>query len=125
MAGELVVMSTQELDRLGVIRRVLERRLTRVKAGHVLGLSARQVARLCDAYERDGAAGLASRKRGRSSNRKLSSTIETQVVELVRAHYDDFGPTLVREEAAGTPRHQDLCRDRAEDLAQGWDLAAP
>jgi transposase len=97
MAGELVVMSTQELDRLGVIRQVLEQRLTRVKAGHLLGLSARQVARLCRAYGRDGAAGLVSRKRGRSSNRKLSATIETQVVELVRAHYDDFGPTLVRE----------------------------
>lgn len=94
MAGELVVMSTRELDRLGVIKQVLERRLTRVKAAEVLGLTPRQVTRLCDSYARDGAAGLASRKRGRSSNRKLGKEVESQVVELVRAHYLDFGPTL-------------------------------
>jgi hypothetical protein len=97
MAGELVVMSTKELDRLGVIRQVLERRLTRVKAAELVGLGAQQVSRLCEAYERDGAVGLVSRKRGQASNRRLAREIEGQVVELVRAHYEDFGPTLVRE----------------------------
>jgi hypothetical protein len=29
MAGELVVMSTREIDRLGVVQQILERRLTR------------------------------------------------------------------------------------------------
>jgi hypothetical protein len=68
-----------------------------VKAAELLGLGVRQMSRLCNAYERDGAAGLVSRKRGRSGNRKLASTVESQVVELARAHYEDFGPTLVRE----------------------------
>jgi transposase len=97
MAGELVVMSAREIDRLNVIRQVLERRLTRVKAGELLGICPKQVARLCTAYERQGAAGLVSRKRGRSGNRKLADGVETRVVELVRELYDDFGPTLARE----------------------------
>jgi hypothetical protein len=71
MAEELVTMSAREIDRMGVVQKVLEGRLTRVKAGELLGLSARQVTRLCNAYEREGAAGLVSRKRGRQSNRKL------------------------------------------------------
>jgi transposase len=97
MAGELVLMSAREIDRLSVIRQVLERRLTRVKAGELLGLGAKQVARLCTAYEQQGAAGLVSRKRGRPGNRKLATAVETRVVELVRELYDDFGPTLARE----------------------------
>src|SRR4051794_33802151 len=55
LAQELVTMSAKEVDRLEVIRRVLERRLKRVKAAQILGITARQVRRLCDAYERDGA----------------------------------------------------------------------
>ena len=84
MAGELVVMSTKEIDRVAVIRDVLGNRVTRVKAGELLGLCARQVSRLCAAFERDGNAGLVSRKRGRTSNRKVPAEVETQVVELVR-----------------------------------------
>jgi hypothetical protein len=47
--------------------------------------------------ERDGAAGLVSRKRGRPSNRKVDADVEDRVVTLVREFYDDFGPTLARE----------------------------
>jgi transposase len=97
MGAELVVMSTRELDRLGVIRQVLERRTTRARAAELLGLGAKQVTRLCQAFERDGAAGLVSRKRGRAGNRKIATEVENQAIELVRSHYEDFGPTLVRE----------------------------
>lgn len=38
MAGELVVMSTQEIDRLGVVQQILDGRLSRVKAGELLNL---------------------------------------------------------------------------------------
>jgi transposase len=97
MAGELVVMSTREIDRLGVVQQILERRLTRTKAGELLGIGPKQVARLCNAFKRDGAAGLVSRKRGRVGNRKLDAEVEARAVALVRAFYEDFGPTLARE----------------------------
>src|SRR6266478_6080480 len=94
------VLTAKELDRLHVIRQVLERRLTRVKAGAMLGIGARQVSRLCGAYQREGASGLASRKRGHVGNRKLPAAVETQVVELARSHYQNLGSTLVREKLA-------------------------
>jgi len=95
-AGDLT-MSTKELDRLEIIGRAVERRLTQWKAAEQLGLSLRQVERLCRAYRVEGAAGLVSRKRGRASNRRLSSAIREQVVDLIRRRYSDFGPTLACE----------------------------
>ncbi len=108
-AGNLT-MSTKELDRLEIIGRVLERRLTQRKAAEQLGLSLRQVERLCRAYRSDGAAGLVSRKRGRRSNRKLSSAVRERALDLVRERYADFGPTLACEKL--TEQHGfDLSRE--------------
>ena len=100
VGSAVTFLSAKEIDRLHVIQLVLERRVTRVKAGGLLGIGARQVARLCNAYQRYGAAGLASRKRGRVSNRKLAPAVEAQVVELSRRFYQRFGPTFVREKLA-------------------------
>ena len=97
LAQELVTMSAKEVDRLEIIRRVLERRLKRVKAAQVLGITARQVRRLCDAYEREGAAALVSKRRGQPSNHRLSEEFQRRAVALVRDLYGDFGPTLARE----------------------------
>jgi hypothetical protein len=58
-------MSRKEIDRMEVVRRVLERRLSQVKAAELIGLSTRQVRRLSTAYEQLGPTALASRKRGR------------------------------------------------------------
>jgi transposase len=96
----LGLLTAKELDRLHVIQLVLQRRLTRVSAGALLGIGARQVARLCEAYQRQGATGLVSRKRGRVGNRKLPPSIEAQVVDLAREFYQDCGPTLVRKNLA-------------------------
>jgi hypothetical protein len=60
MGTELVSMSRKEIDRLEVIRRVVERRLTQVKAAQLLGLGPRQVRRLCAAYELHGPPGRSS-----------------------------------------------------------------
>ncbi len=94
------VLTAKENDRLRVVLLVLERRVTRVQAGQALGITPRQVARLCVAYQRQGAAGLVSRKRGRVGNRRLPSVLEAQVVELAHQFYTGFGPTLVRDKLA-------------------------
>ncbi len=98
--AETLTMSTQELDRLEIIGRVSERRLTQRKAAEQLGLGLRQVERLCRAYRADGATGLISRKRGRASNHKLDSALREQTVDLLRRRYADFGPTLACEKLA-------------------------
>jgi hypothetical protein len=93
-------MSAKELDRLEVLGRVAERRLTQRQAVEQLGLSERQVRRLCRALGHHGAAGLVSRKRGRPSNRKLPAAVREKAVALVRERYADFGPTLAGEKLA-------------------------
>ncbi len=93
-------MSHTELERLEVIQRVRERRLTQEEAARMLGLGVRQVQRLCAAYRDRGAAGLVSGKRGRQSNRRLPDERRRRAMELVRARYADFGPTFAAEKLA-------------------------
>ena len=94
---ETVTMSYEELDRVSVIERVIEKRLTQLEAARTLGLPPRQVRRLRRAYERDGPVGLASKHRGRPSNRRLRPELEHEALALVRSQYEDFGPTLAHE----------------------------
>jgi hypothetical protein len=90
-------MSRKELNRLEILGRVLERRLTQIEAGSQLGLSVRQVARLCRKLRAEGPPGLVSKKRGLASNRALPSALRERSLDLIRSRYPDFGPTLAAE----------------------------
>ena len=79
-----LTMSAKELDRLEIISRVVERRLTQQMAADQLGLGLRQVERLCRAFRTDGAAGLVSHKRGVPSNRRLAASVRERAIECVR-----------------------------------------
>ena len=54
-------MSVKELDRVQLMTRLAERRLTQRHAGELLGLTERQVRRLYCAFKAHGAQGLAWR----------------------------------------------------------------
>ncbi len=95
--ARFLTMSRKELNRLEILGRVLERRLTQAQAAERLGLSVRQVERLCRKLRVEGAPGLVSKKRGRTSNRELPSELRERSLKLVRARYHDFGPTLAAE----------------------------
>lgn len=90
-------MSRKELDRLQMMTRIAEKRLSRTRAAELLGMSERQVRRLYAAYQAHGPAGLASSRRGRPSHRRLPQATRDQALALIREHYGDFGPTLARE----------------------------
>src|SRR5437016_604982 len=70
MHGPLT-LTMKELDRLDVMTRIAERRLTRRMAAALLRIGERQVRRLYRAFVQAGAAGLVSRRRGRPSARRL------------------------------------------------------
>ncbi len=58
MVGEdRVMMSSKELRRVHVIRHAMEKRITQVKAGALLGLTTRQVRRLMQRVEAGGRPG--------------------------------------------------------------------
>jgi transposase len=90
-------MSERELSRLEVVRRVKRKTLKQREAAELLGLSERQIKRLCKAYQGGGAAALISQRRGRPSNNRLAEKTVKKARELLGSHYHDFGPTLAHE----------------------------
>src|SRR2546428_7762085 len=118
MAGPLT-LSMKELDRLQVLTRIAERRLTRRRAAGLLQIGERQVRRLYRAFVQDGAAGLVSRRRGRPSARRLPAATQERALALIRERYADFGPTFA---------HQKLTEEHALVLSvetlRGWMSAA-
>ncbi len=94
---ELLTMSNREITRLEAMKRIKDKRLTQKEAARMLNLSVRQIKRLYRAYTAHGARGLVSQRRGKPSNHRLEpETIQT-AIDLIYAHYRDFGPTLAHE----------------------------
>jgi transposase len=100
MPEGLVTMSAKEVDRLAIVGRVLERRLSQKMAAQMMGVTTRQVRRLCRGFERDGETGVISKRRGRPSNNRISDETQRVVMALVRERYADFGHMLACEKLA-------------------------
>jgi transposase len=90
-------MNANELERLAVVRKIVDKHLTQVLAAKHLGLTVRQVKRLVSKYKQHGAEGLVSKQRGQSSNRKFSDKKTDEIKRLVSLHYYDFGPKFAAE----------------------------
>jgi transposase len=95
--GKDVMMSTKEAQRFALIQQVLSKSTTQRAAAIALGLSERQIKRLCRKVREQGTQGLISQRRGQISNRRIPQTQRDHFVGLVRQHYIDFGPELARE----------------------------
>jgi Helix-turn-helix domain len=117
--AETVALTMGELDRLQVMSQLAQRRLTRRRAAALLGLSARQVRRLYRAFRHDGAQGLASRHRGRPSNRRIATVTRDHALRLVRERYPDFGPTFAQQKL--TEEHGLVF---SVETLRGWMTAA-
>jgi len=90
-------MSARERLRLETVRRVARSELTLAKAAQVLELSYRQMKRICRRFKEEGDGGVVHRHRGRASNRQADIKVRTRALDLYRAKYGDFGPTLAAE----------------------------
>ncbi len=97
-------MSKKELERGEMIVNILNEKLSKKNACLSMNLSLRQTYRLCKKYKEQGLKGLAHKNRGKSSNRKISSSKCSRVLELINKHYSDFGPQLIKEQLE--ERHQ-------------------
>ncbi len=93
----MVTMSIKEVDRLKLLEQVLSKQLTQTQAAKQLGLSRRQVVRLCQGYRTMGEVALVSKRRGKPSNNRISKAVRNQAIGLIQSHYHDFGPTLAHE----------------------------
>jgi transposase len=97
VAQELGLMSQKEVGRFEVIKRVASGGLDQGQAGQLLGLSVRQIKRLCRKVREQGPQGLISRQRGRPSNRRITDERREHYLQVVRSQYPDFGPQLAHE----------------------------
>ena len=94
---KILQMSTKELNRLEVMQKLAEKRMRQKEAACILGVSVRHVKRLLHNYRCEGAGGLVSKRRGRSSNNRLSEETSREALGLLKSKYEGFGPTLACE----------------------------
>lgn len=90
-------MSDKEVLRVQLMAQLVEGKLKQSDAAERLGVTVRQIKRLKRSYVSAGADGLVSKRRGQPSNRRIADEAVTRAMDLVGAHYSDFGPTLAAE----------------------------
>ena len=95
------LMSQKEVKRGQLLDLLGDGKISQKEAAKRMEVSPRQVRRLLKRYHAEGLCGLASKKRGSASNRRLDETLRATVVKLIGTHYRDFGPTLAAEKLAG------------------------
>ena len=101
-------MSSREMKRWAVMRRVRDGTLSRGEAAAVLALSYRQVRRIYQRFRRRGQKGLVHGNVGRRSNQAHPPKLRARAMALIRAHFSGpvrgrgqrFGPTLAAEHLA-------------------------
>jgi hypothetical protein len=83
-ATEIITMSMREVDRLKVIQAVVDGNLKPGCAAERLGLTARKIRRPANRVRLEGAAGLASRRRGQPSNNRTSAEVASLALDVIR-----------------------------------------
>lgn len=94
---EYITMSAREMDRFGVITRLLQGETTAREVSEQLHLSVRQIKRIKKRVEKQGPEGLVHKSRGKESKRKIKPEVEKHIVDLLSKTYKGFGPTLAAE----------------------------
>jgi transposase len=98
MAGKDIIQMTQEeLKRLHIIHKALDKEITQLEAAGIIGLGLRQAQRIVAAVRAYGDKGVIHKSRGQPSNRALPDKIKNKALKLYREKYHDFGPTLGSE----------------------------
>jgi len=111
----MIMASQEELRRLHVIRKVLERVIKQVRAAEVLSLSCRQIRRLAKRVKGEGDGGIVHRSRGKPSNRRIDDQVKARAIKLYQERYKGFGPTLAAEKLLEGQRMQ-----VSDETLRGW-----
>ena len=94
---DIFTMSTREIQRLEIVRRVLKKELMQVEAAEYLKLSTRHMNRIVIRVQEEGNGGVIHRLRGKGSNRRISKDVRKRVLKLYQKKYNGFGPLLASE----------------------------
>jgi transposase len=116
---EMITMSAKELDRLTVLERISRKEVSQQQAAKILEISDRQVRNLLKKLKTGGRSAIASKSRGKPSNRQISPATKEKVVALMHEKYEGFGPTFIQEKL----EELDGIRLSTETI-RSWMLAA-
>jgi len=95
---ETLAMSKKETSRIRVLEEIVLQTLTYKKGSEILGLSERQLYRIVKRFKIEGYSGIIHRSRGKPSNHGYPEEIKTEVIEIYRKNYSDYGATLFSEQ---------------------------
>jgi hypothetical protein len=117
---ERIAMSQKEREKLECLKRARDKIIRQGKAAKDLEVSERWVRKLLQRMKEEGDAVVVHGLRGRASNRRISTTVQAQAIEILQQpEWHDFGPTFASEQLAR--RHQ--IRVGKETL-RGWMIQA-
>jgi transposase len=94
----LLTMSIKEVDRLKIISQIEAKLLTVAEGSELMGISSRQSYRVLRKIKEEGISGIIHKLRGKKSNRGYPEALKKEVIEIYKANYSDYGPTLFSEE---------------------------
>ena len=111
MEKEIIKMSREELMRLEVIQKVIDKRMKQKEAAKLLSLSTRQIRRMKRKVKSYGSIGLIHGNRGKPSSRKFSNEFRKEIISIVKQKYYDFGPTFASEKLKDNENKKNKQRD--------------
>lgn len=94
---DIIAMTQEELKRLHLIHKALDKSLTQAEAADIIGVCLRQAQRIVRTVRAEGDEGIIHKSRGRISNRALPKKIKDKALRFYKEKYPDFGPTLASE----------------------------
>src|SRR3990167_8490993 len=115
---EVIEMGNGDIDRLRVIRDVIDGKRSQIEAGKALDLSDRQIRRLCIRVRSRGNRGILHGLCKRHSNHQLDIDVLEQVLGALHDPlWDGFGPRFATEKLEALHRSEERrvgkeCRSR-------------
>ncbi len=98
MAGKDIIMATQEeLKRLNVIHKVIDKRITQIEAAGIIGLSDRHIRRMTARIIDEGDKGIVHKSRGQPAHNQTPDKIKRRILHLCVDVYEGFSPTFASE----------------------------
>jgi len=98
MAGkDIIIMTSEELKRLHIIHKLLDKKLKQIEVADILNLSSRQVRRITKRVKEEGDKGIIHKLRRKPSGKAIPKKIKDKVLELCKGKYSGFNPTFASE----------------------------
>jgi len=98
MAGKDIIMATQEeLKRLNVIHKVLDKSITQIEAAGILDLTDRHIRRMATRIAKEGDKGIVHKLRSKTAHNCTLDKVKTKALSLCKSIYEGFSPTLASE----------------------------